>query len=184
MIVAFEGLPCAYKTATVDRLQVDLPDAQKIGEFILNKNIAVSPETCIVNDIAKSGLSRLFEKDFDVVLMDRSFLSTIVYEATASEERGEAIIDRYRQLIDLRVLANPDHIIYFDISPLTCIKRAVEIGRFNPNYVWFEKPQDARANYLHYLGGVANSSVHYISTENIDIDEAVAQSYEIIGEIN
>ena len=184
MIVAIEGLPCSYKTSVTTELGLRYKeDVITIPEFVIDISFQITPELCVVNDIAKSNLANYFNEENKLIILDRSYLSTIAYEGIASKERYRTIKGHYDKLLDQQVLIRSDKIFFLDIDPEISVSRAKEAGRFNMQYEWFKNPQYARDIYEKVLNDEVQSNVEHLDFNALSHAEAVATMVKKVGNL-
>ncbi len=154
MIVALEGLSCAGKSALSAALSAqDDSTYEFIPEFMVDVSNGVTTTLCMANDVAKAVYAKLINRTDKCVIMDRSYLSTLVYTYAGSPKEHLKLKDWYDNELLAGRLEEPDLIIYLRIKPKTSLERAKSIGRFNDKYAWYTHSQEAFDKYDDYLNG-------------------------------
>lgn len=175
MIVAFEGLSCAGKSAITTALQdSDNKFYRQIPEFIIDTAFGITTELCIANDVAKSAYAQLIDRENSCVLMDRSFMSTLVYTYAESEDKHGRIKKWYDEALSRGSITNPDLLVYLRIRPDTSLKRASSVDRYKPEYAWYSQPEKACQKYDDYFSqeSLQSSSIVY-DCDNLPFDALV-----------
>lgn len=148
MIITFEGLSCAGKTALSNALYREYPNQYEvIPEFIYPTPKKVTTDFCRVNDVGKMKLAHELSSDSKIVIMDRGWLSTVVYEYADTGGGAEKLIDWYVPKSSSKNMFMTDCYVYLRLSAEDAIERAKSVGRFNTRYAWYFAPSRATAKY-------------------------------------
>jgi thymidylate kinase len=148
MIIALEGLSCAGKTALSNALQRKYPKFYSVvPEFVLPVPKVITTSFCQDNDLAKAQLAKQYNSAGKVALMDRSWLSTVVYEYAAHGYENESLSAWYESKCNDDTIPSPDQYIYLRLNAATALARARKIGRFNEKYAWYSAADLASSKY-------------------------------------
>lgn len=148
MIITFEGLSCAGKTAMSSYLERTYPEQYSVvPEFILPLPDVITTSFCKENDLAKAELAKQHSTEGKVALMDRGWLSTVVYEYAAHGEDDTRLITYYAEQFERGKLPSTDLYIYLRIEAADAIARAKSVDRFNNRYAWYFAPEFAVEKY-------------------------------------
>lgn len=123
-VVALEGIPGSGKTTlrrtlfgvsnyNIDRVEQILPDDPDSDDDLTVEDI-------IQSDFLKT--IRAKDKEYDIVILDRYYISTLVYQESFDQIYGKNTFNslslRYQQALQEGILIKPDLTIYID-TPLT-----------------------------------------------------------------
>lgn len=188
MIVFFEGVACAGKTSLIKRIREtskkelfcieELPNGYEIS---VDKN-----KFCMDNDENKCQ-SALKNTKNKIVLVDRGYLSTIVYnyieyKFDISEEYFNTI-SWYFESIANRKLVKPDLYVYINLDKKTAIHRAKKLGRFAKGIAWFYGPKTANIYYKNFFKYFEPEIPILELSGNHQIDEMVKAFWVKIDEL-
>lgn len=182
MIVAFEGLSCAGKSAVTSALMQNNNDLKMIPEFIVDLNEGITTELCKINDIAKSNYAMLLNSHYGTILLDRSFQSTLVYTYAEGKIKHKSTQEWYSQARQKGLIYEPDIYIYLRIQPDKSIQRAKLVNRYNDAYAWY---YNTKAAYNHYET-IFNSELidkpcFIIDVDNLSFDQLLERTTTILS---
>lgn len=143
MIIAFEGLSCAGKTAVSTELSIKYPKLILLPEFFVSIKDKVSTDLCIANDIAKYTYARILSNRGNHVLMDRSYLSTLAYTYAEGKDKYRHAQSWYEDALNAKSVGEPDLYIYLRIQPEKSLERAASVNRLNLKYAWYNNTKAA-----------------------------------------
>lgn len=150
MIIVFEGLSCSGKTTLIKSLKKDQKSVCFIDELPLNRsdNNPIDTNFCQINDEKKSELAMELDSEDKIVLVDRSYVSTLAYEFIKYKiyDKTEMYLDTlnwYFSGIVTGKLIKPDKYVYIDVDEKTALRRASENGRLQLNFAWYTAPKHA-----------------------------------------
>ncbi len=145
MIIYFEGISCAGKSTIIDALKSKLPAAVSISElpddYKKHKNL---DDFCRYNDERKSRTAKKLSKETPVVLVDRGYASTMVYNFIQYQlGLSSEYIKTLKWYVENigRKLLKPDLYVYIKIKDKTAIKRAKSLNRFSKTIAWYNNPK-------------------------------------------
>lgn len=178
MIVTFEGLSCAGKSEAINNLYASHTDEYAtVPEFILNTDGGIDTKLCQVNDIAKPQMAALLNGSNPVVLVDRSFLSTICY-AYANKEDADDLQHWYDERINNGSIPLPDLFVYLRVSPEVALERAHRIGRATDQFAWYTGTERAYDKYERYFEEFPYTTEALV----IDAEQPIEQLVSIIDQ--
>jgi thymidylate kinase len=146
MVIYFEGLSGVGKTTLINNYKSD--NDLIIPEFIDKPKDIYSDKLCMLNDESKSKIA--YNNNSKLVLVDRSYISTLVYSLTR-----EVLDKNYSShplilwlINNLNIkLHKPDLFIMVDAPNEVCIERATKEGRVDSRNFWYSDLDLSRSIY-------------------------------------
>jgi len=180
MIIALEGLPCAGKSSILETL-LESEAYTCIPEFIIDTGPEITTTMCQVNDMAKSQLAVLEQKNGHVII-DRSYLSTLVYTYAEGDKKYQEMEAWYKSAVHRGLIIEPDVIIFSAVSASTCVERAKNIGRYSEAFAWFQESERAITMYNKLLSdpGRATRTIA-IDSEKMSVQAAATYVQEYLS---
>lgn len=177
MVIHFEGLSGAGKTTILSFLEKK--GYSIVPEFVLKHHNEINLEICKKNDITKCIIAKKLTKNSDFVLVDRGYMSTLVYETTKEQVLGDKyqsnIKSWYCENINL-TLIKPDLYLYIDVS-INKMKERIEKRNtvFIKEDYWLLHPNLIHENYMDFFKTVEpDIPVEKISNEkNIIVNNII-----------
>lgn len=145
MRIYIEGLACAGKTTFIEYLQDKMPDTVCWIPELPADLKEINNEICRKNDIAKLQTALELEKDKEIVIVDRSYVSTLAYNFILYQLKQEneyvKTFSWYKENSFSGRLHQPDLFVYIVIDEKASIDRARTSGKFSEEFAWFLGPE-------------------------------------------
>lgn len=145
MVIYFEGVSCAGKTSLIGALKKVYPKSVSLSELPddYNKHKKLD-DFCRYNDERKCQEAKRLSKKHSLVMVDRGYASTLVYNFIQFQKR---LSDEYLKSIDwlinkiaVKELLRPDLYVFIKIDKITAINRAKQLNRFSKAIAWYTDP--------------------------------------------
>lgn len=151
MIIYIEGLSGVGKSTLIQEFKRE--DVFKVPEYISKPENIYNDLTCMKNDESKIDLA--LKNSNKVVLVDRGYLSTLVYgmvryELTGRKERVDHIFEWIIKEMDKK-LKRPDMYIWIDTPNDICLERAKKVNEIPENDYWYKDLDLNRYWYIRFF---------------------------------
>lgn len=182
MIIYFEGLCGVGKSTLINNYSKK--NTHKIPQFIKNPDELFDDYACMQNDELKSKQAK--ENKDKVVLVDRGYLSTLVYglvryKVSNKVERFDHIAEWLLSNLD-STLVRPDIYIWIDAPNEVCMKRVIADSRLLPDSYWYKDIDAARFWYRKLFNTLEKEVPLYMLDGKLSITENINKLSEIIDE--
>jgi thymidylate kinase len=151
-LIIFEGLSCSGKSSLIDRIASTL-DCACIARSIPRDLPNPTPEYFMQNDELKYAM---VESCQGLVLMDRGFLSTLVFYTVMEEVKPGFVGNKVKKWVKDslgKTIQRPDYYVYVDIPSEVSRERARNLGRpFDYRNLWMTHTEQMKKQYETYLG--------------------------------
>ena len=185
VIIAFEGVPGAGKTTTIKMLakKVFGRKAVVLPQVILSQykgdDLFVS-KRYLDAEIKKVAMIRRLQKQYQYVLVDRSFFTTLAYSYARSKSeldpRSYAELIRYfRQLDRAHKFLRPTHLFFFFVSITKSLKRRASYAKFKRFERWFDP------KFLKHLESFYRRGVGFGMPQPVIIDTTDMTKKEVVS---
>ncbi len=153
-LIIFEGLSCAGKSTLVDHI-ASINRYICVARTIPRDLPNPTPEYFMRNDEVKYAAAKNCP---GIVLMDRGFLSTLVFYTVMEEVTPGFSGNKVKRWVEEslgKTIRRPDYYVYIDIPPEVSKERARQIGRpFDKRNLWMTHTERMKSQYEQYLGGL------------------------------
>lgn len=150
MLILFEGVGFSGKTSCINGLIQQYQQYKKIDELYFSPEILDLPY-CMQNDQYKlnMAMTAMDKNPNDIILMDRSFLSTTIY---CLLDNGWVNIDLNRlESILLKIDPQKTYIFYFSIDECVGIVRGKQTDRLSNSQIWYKDFKRTNLLYLELI---------------------------------
>lgn len=152
-LLIFEGLSCCGKTTLINALSEDeecFPIIRIIRKIPRDLQ-SPKPEIFMKNDEGKFGAAR---DCLGIALMDRGYLSTLIFYTVMEEIRPRFSVERVRRWVTGsmgKTLFRPDYYIFVEVPPEVSRKRAQGKRPFDERNLWMIAPERMLFWYERYF---------------------------------
>ena len=177
MIIALEGLSCAGKSAVSTELSLRYSEKLIfLPEFLLQIDGNTNTDLCIANDVAKSSYATLLLEKGSTILMDRSYMSTLVYTYAEGREKYAETQRWYKKAIEKGFIRKPDFFIYLRVQPAKSLERAATVNRLNNKYAWYNNTVSAYNKYEDFFSKNNLNIPHFaINVDNMNLNQLIIE---------
>ncbi len=184
MIIAFEGLSCAGKSAVSSELHLRHPEFNLVTEFLIKETPPITTEMCMANDIAKYNYAQILSDSGKIVLVDRSYLSTLVYTYAEGNKKYERTLNWYQNAFEKGLIRDADMYFYLRMQANKSIDRATSVNRLNKKYAWYNNVMVAYQKYENIFDERdLKKSCHKIDVDNLEFTKLISQVEDIINQL-
>lgn len=147
MIIYFEGLSCSGKTSLINYLTKEFNNCISVPELPQDYygQKKISTDFCRDNDQRKCVDALEADNEERLVLVDRSYVSTIVYEfiqfGSDCKNQYKDTLRWYFKNILNKKLIKPHVYVYLSIDKETALERSKALNRFTTKFAWYINPQ-------------------------------------------
>jgi len=150
-LIVVEGLSCSGKSTLVDYI-ASTNNCVRVARAIPQDLPNPTPEYFMRNDEAKYAVAKNCP---GLVLMDRGFLSTLVFYTVMEEVTPGFSGNKVKRWVEEnlgKTIRRPDYYVYIDIPPEVSRERARQIGRpFDKRNLWMTHTERMKSQYEQYL---------------------------------
>lgn len=171
-----EGHTCSGKSTTLKLLEQKQHGVMTLETVVKRWPAEFQPSIDFFLKQDEDKYQRAKQSQADIVLIDRGYLSTLVYYTVFENGRcKESVLRWIQEGYETGRLWRPDYYLHFDLEISKISERALRGGRvIDANNVWYHQPQAVNSAYIHYFASL-ECDVPIFRIDTNQSPEAIAQ---------